>query len=237
MPVSSSTSGTITVSVVNANGVLDERSSNNSASGSFTATNGPVNYTGFTTVLFKLKRDNAASETTWNLKNNSGTTLYSGGPYGNGSFIISQTWTVPAGACYVFTINDSGSNGICCGNGDGYYTIKSPDNTITVGEGGQFGASESKAFSINYLSNEVFENVSNIYLYPNPSKDFVNIGITNSEFPKAYSIYNALGQKITEVQISSDSDLTINTSNLSIGTYFINVSTENTNKTLRFIKE
>ena len=237
MPVSSSTSGTITVSVVNANGVLDERSSNNSASGSFTATNGPVNYTGFTTVLFKLKRDNAASETTWNLKNNSGTTLYSGGPYGNGSIVISQTWTVPAGACYIFTINDSGSNGICCGNGNGYYTIKSPDNTITVGEGGQFGASESKAFSINYLSNEVFENVSNIYLYPNPSKDFVNIGITNSEFPKAYSIYNALGQKITEVQISSDSDLTINTSNLSIGTYFINVSTENTNKTLRFIKE
>jgi len=237
MPVVDSTNGTITVSVVNVNGVLDERNTNNSSSGTFTATSGPVNYTGFTTVLFKLKRDNAASETTWNLKNNSGATLYSGGPYGNGSIVISQTWTVPAGACYVFTINDSGSNGICCGNGNGYYTIKSPDNTITVGEGAQFGATESKAFSINYLSNEVFENVSNIYLYPNPSKDFVNIGMTNSEFPKSYSIYNALGQKITEMAISSDSDLIIDTTTLSSGTYFVNVFTDSAKKTLRFIKE
>jgi len=240
MPIANTTSGTITISVVNANGVTDERSSNNSSSGAFTATSGPVNYTSFTTVLFRLKRDNFGSQTTWNLKNNSGATLYSGGPYSNqtgGGVVISQTWTVPAGACYLFTINDSASNGICCANGSGFYTIKSPDNLTIIAEGAEFGATESRAFSINYLSNDSFENISNIYLYPNPSKDFVNIGMTNSEFPKGYSIYNALGQKVSEMNISSNNDLTIDVSKLSVGTYFINVSTESTTKTLRFIKE
>lgn len=241
MPVTNTTNGTISVSVVTVNGVTDERSSNNTATGDFTASNGPTNYTsGFTTVAFKLKRDNFGAQTTWNLKNNSGTTLYSGGPYSSqvgGGIVIAQTWNVPAGACYVFTINDSNSNGICCGNGNGYYNIKSPDNTIIIAEGGEFGATESKAFSINYLSNDSFENISNVYLYPNPSKEMINIGLTNSDMPKSYTIYNTLGQKLVTNTITSESDLSINISNLSSGTYFVQIEKENEFKTLQFVKE
>ena len=241
MPVVNTTSGTINVAVVNANGVADQRSSNNTASGTFTASSGPVNYTsGFTSVKFSLKRDGFGSQTTWNLKNNSGTTLYSGGPYTNqsgGGIVINQTWNVPSGACYTFTINDTAGDGICCGNGNGYYTIKSPDNSIIIGEGGQFATTDSKSFSINYLANATFDSLSDVYLYPNPAKSNINIGISNAGLPSSYYIYTTLGQKIKASKINSENDLSINTASLSNGVYFITIINDTDKKTLRFIKE
>ena len=241
MPVNSSTSGTINVTVVTVNGISDQRSSNNASSGNFTALNGPVNYTnGLTSVVFRLKRDNFGSQTTWNLKNSvTGATLYSGGPYTNqtgGGITITQTWSVPSGACYTFTINDSGNNGICCGSGNGFYDIKSPDGTITVAEGGQFASVDSRAFSINYLSNSTFDTVEDLYLFPNPAKDFITISTSNG-LPEEYTIYNTIGQKIAQKTIISNDDLTINTSSFSNGIYLISVKKGTDKKTIRFIKE
>ena len=241
MPVVNTTSGTIAITVVNANGTPDQRNTNNTASGPFTAASGPINYTnGFTTVKFNLKRDSFASQTTWNLKNSAGTILYSGGPYTNqtgGGITISQTWNVPSGSCYTFSINDTAGDGICCGNGNGFYNIKSPDGTIIIGEGGQFGTTDSKSFSINYLANTTFNSLSNVYLYPNPAKNNINIASSNAVLPTGYYIYNTLGQKIKSNQINSESDLNINTSSLSNGVYFITLIKDLDKKTIRFIKQ
>jgi hypothetical protein len=46
-----------------------------------------------------------------------------------------------------------------------------------------------------------------------------------------------LGQKIRQKEVSKEADLTINTSALSNGIYFITVVKEDQKKTLRFIKE
>jgi len=86
------------------------------------------------------------------------------------------------------------------------------------------------------LSTTDFE-LSNITLYPNPSTSVVTISLPQSmELPQSFTIYNSLGQTIQDTKVNSVSNLTVNTSGLSEGIYFIKVNKDNESKTLRFIK-
>jgi hypothetical protein len=234
--------GVLSVSVATANGVTDQRSGNNTATATFTTPEIPANYT-FNTFTFRLQQDLWGSETTWNLKDGSGTTLHSGGPYTDAATLpalITQNWTLSSNKCYTFTINDSSGDGICCGteNGDGYYDIKSTDGSVVVISGTEFGYSDSKSFTTNTLGTNEFETTSDIYLYPNPTKGTLNIRIpSNFGLPNSYAISNVLGQNISQKKVSKETDLTINTSALSNGIYFITVVKEDQKRTLRFIKE
>ena len=250
--INSATNGTIVVSIDKANGVTDQRATNNSVSGSFNIPATPSNYT-FTNYQFRLQQDYYGSETTWNIKNAAGTTLYSGGPYTDTYVnettaspiptLISQTWTLPSNQCYTFTINDGFGDGICCGtnlgdSGTGFYDLKSSDGLTVITSGASFTTSESKSFTTNSLGNKEFEISNDIYLYPNPTKGILNISIpSNFGLPNSYTIANTLGQIILQKEVSAASDLTINTSTLSNGIYFITVTKENEKKTMQFIKE
>lgn len=100
-------------------------------------------------VTFTLTFDNYASETSWNLKNASGTTIESGGGYGsaqNGT-TITKTFCLADG-CYDFTILDSYGDGICCSYGNGSYELKDASGTV-LASGGQFGSSETKNICLN----------------------------------------------------------------------------------------
>ena len=44
------------------------------------------------------------------------------------------TYCVPDTNCYIFTISDSWGDGICCGYGNGSYTISVDGNNVAVGE-------------------------------------------------------------------------------------------------------
>jgi hypothetical protein len=243
MPVVSPVVGTINVSVVNANGVTDQRATNNAASIAFAPAAGPANYT-FNNVVFRLQGDRFGTETTWNLKNAAGTTLYFGGPYTDlatnttQALVASQNWALASNQCYTFNIIDSYGDGICCTYGAGYYDIKNTDGSVIVASStGSFGAGESKSFSINALGTFEFEALSSLYLYPNPTNGILNISLNGSDLPDSYTIHNYLGQLIAKKSVASSSDLTINTSTYSNGVYLISVEKGNEKKTLRFIKE
>ena len=240
--INAATNGTINVSIATANGVNDQRSTNNTVSGTFII---PItlNYA-FTSYVFRLQQDLWGSETTWNIKNSAGTILYSGGPYTDTSgttlpALITENWTLPSGQCYTFTINDSQSDGICCGTGgNGYYDIKTNSGAIVVASGSTYTSSENKNFTTNTLGTNAFEASSDIYLYPNPAKEILSIHFpSNLGLPNSYTISNGLGQKINQKEVSKETDLTINTSSLSKGVYFITVVKDGQNKTMQFIKE
>ncbi len=89
--------------------------------------------------------DNYPGETTWTLKNASGTTLYSGGPYSSAGSTVSETFCLADG-CYDFQINDSYGDGICCGYGQGSYDISI--NGQSVASGGQFASTELTNFCV-----------------------------------------------------------------------------------------
>jgi len=250
--INSTINGTIVVNIDKTNGVTDQRVSNNSVSGSFIITGNPSNYN-FANYVFRLQQDYYGSETTWNIKNASGTILYKGGPYTdtyvNGTTVspiptlITQTWALPSNQCYTFTINDAAGDGICCGralgdSGTGYYDIKSSDGLTIITSGASFTSSKSKSFTTNSLGNKEFERSNAIFLYPNPTKGTLNISVpSNFGLPNSYTIANSIGQIILQKEVSAASDLTINTSTLSNGIYFVTVTKENEKKTLRFIKD
>jgi hypothetical protein len=238
------TTGTLNVSIINANGVADQRASNNTASKSFTfaPTTPPTDYP-FTTFTFSLVGDRYGNETTWSLTNESGTVLYSGGPYGTlGSnttqnLVNNQVWNLPAGGCYTFTINDSFGDGICCAYGSGSWTIRTNSGATTVATGGTFTTSQSASFTNASLSSANFDALNSISLYPNPTNDVLNI-ITPSELgiPTNATIFNNLGQTVKRVNVSAN-EFSVDASSLSGGVYFIKLDFENNSKTLRFVKK
>ena len=251
--INATTNGTVAVTIVNANIIADQRASNNTATGTYTLPTAPDNFA-FSDYTFRLQRDYYGSETTWELKNNTtGTILYKGGSYTDTYVnattvspipaLITQNWTLANNQCYTFTINDSGKDGICCGtalgdSGTGYYDIKSSDGLTVITSGASFTASQSKSFTTNSLGNKEFETFNAIFLYPNPTKGTLNISVPSSfGLPNGYTITNTLGQIILQKEVSEAIDLTINTSSLSNGIYFITVTKENDKKTMRFIKD
>lgn len=233
----SSANGTLTVTVATANGTTDQRISNNTATKTFGT---PVQNYNSNLINFRLQLDFFGADITWTLKNSLGSILYTGGPYQDTSPnlgpLIQQQWNLPSNDCYTFQIIDSFGDGICCQWGNGYYDIKTPDDTV-IASGGNFSGGESKTFAINLLSTDSFNSLQGISLYPNPTKDILNIKIDGMNgLPNSITIYNALGQVVENKTISSEANLTVNTSNYNSGVYFVKVTKDNESKTLQFIK-
>lgn len=241
--VNTNSNGTLNVSIVSTNGQTDQRTTNNTATRNYTQLT-TQNYA-TTNFVFRLQRDYWGSETTWNITDSEGNIKYKGGPYSDVDesrplpALITQNWTLEPNKCYTFTIDDSEADGICCGEGgNGYFDIKTSAGNTIVDSGTSFGAKSSKSFSTNSLGISEFDTLESIYLYPNPTKEILNIFVPiASGTPTKYSISNVLGQKIVEKSIETNADLSINTSSLSNGTYFITISKDNQSKTLQFVKE
>lgn len=85
-------------------------------------------------------------------------------------------------------------------------------------------------------SSPEFEMLQGIKLYPNPATDVVNINISSDLLPDAYIVYNSIGQTIFSKKVENNTDLILNTSSYSQGVYFIQVTIENEQRTLRFVK-
>lgn len=228
-------SGTFTATVTTANGSADQRATNNTATGAYTAPAAAVNYA-YTQVAFELQPDAYGSETTWTLKNSAGTTLYSGGPYTNGSAtnlppLVTQTWDLPNGDCYTFTVNDLYGDGFCCSYGNGYYTIKSMDGSVTIASGGSFSTQDKASFKLNWLATSEVK-ADGVNIYPNPATDVLNV--TKVSDKAKFEVYNAVGQIVMSGNIRNNK---VDVSKLVKGTYIITVSDKEISAKLKFIKK
>lgn len=84
-------------------------------------------------VEIQITPDNYPGEISWDLVAG-GNTVASGTSNG-------ATVCIPTGTCMIFTIHDTYGDGICCGYGNGSYTVLL--DGVLVGNGGQYGYSES----------------------------------------------------------------------------------------------
>jgi hypothetical protein len=124
------------------NGQSDQNASNNASSSNFTIVNAD------TYVTLRLTTDNYGAETTWQVAQNGGGVVASGGPYTSGaSALIVQDICVLSGQCYTFTISDSESDGICCQYGTGSYSLGDA-NGMSIYTGAAFTASETVNFCV-----------------------------------------------------------------------------------------
>lgn len=193
-------------------------------------------------VTLQIQRDVYGSETTWSFVNvTTGTTLASGGGYTDTNTFLPELITVNVPVqlnnCYTFTINDSFDDGICCDYGPGYYNILTAEGVI-IATGGNFTTTESVSFNNVVLSVNDNNSLQSIKLYPNPTSGNLTIAMPDTTIlPNQFVIYNTLGQVIAIQKISTESDLTFDTSSISSGVYFIKIMTDTNSKTLQFIKK
>ena len=79
---------------------------------------------------------------------------------------------------------------------------------------------------------------SNVTLYPNPAKEFVDVRIDGDVNVTGMEVYDVYGKLIrTVVGANNDSPLRINVSDFSAGMYFVRVTTEQGMVTKRFVKK
>ncbi len=98
-------------------------------------------------AILTLNLDNYPEETSWTLTDENGATVassngtYSGTPDGT---TVSEEFCLTDG-CYTFTLNDSFGDGICCGYGQGSYSVTDGNGNVLF-SGGEFGTTDVNDF-------------------------------------------------------------------------------------------
>jgi len=97
-------------------------------------------------VKLTLQTDYYPSETRWTIVNwLTNVEVEQGGPYSLQMNLMSEEMCLPDNACYVFTMTDSWGDGICCGYGQGSYSLEVNGATL-VSNGGEFGSAAYALF-------------------------------------------------------------------------------------------
>jgi lysyl endopeptidase len=166
---------TIEVSVTLPNGTYDENDMNNAAIGEFTA------YLGETFDFhLKLILDDYGSETTWELRQ-LGQVFYSGGPYADDvdGEQVDVDFCLQEG-CYQFRMYDSYGDGMCCGYGEGNYTLFDPEWDM-IFTGGEFTEQANEDFCTDDMGVAEGGSKTTWQLGPNPASDRIVLS-TSGEF-------------------------------------------------------
>ena len=128
---------TVTWTVSNPNGQVDQNTTNNSSISTFTHfdLNGDVvNGISPGTINVDILTDGYGSETTWEVIDESGIVVGSGGPYNNNTQ-YNETAYVNSNECYTFNLYDSYGDGMCCANGVGEVVVTDQNgNAIFEGD-------------------------------------------------------------------------------------------------------
>ncbi len=100
-------------------------------------------------VELALNFDFWASETTWEVRDDTGTVVMNGGPYTNGATPITVPFTLADG-CYTFEMFDTYADGMYASPTDiGSYSLTCAGVIVHVTGGGAFGSSEVSTFCVN----------------------------------------------------------------------------------------
>ena len=129
------------------------------------------------------------------------------------------------------TILDSYGDGICCGYGNGSYTVG--NNGVVYATGGQFQDDETTNFCVTASIDE--QTLGGIRVYPNPSKG--SFKVLSSEEVVAYSVVDLTGRKVVENTNMNAKHFAIDLSKETSGMYVLEITTHSGRSITRLIKE
>lgn len=224
-----------TVVITNPNNGVDGNVNNNTVTNEFVIEEVAAYQPG--TLNFEFASDNFAYETTWELTDDAGEVLYSGGPYFSLQPVTdSETFTLAEG-CYTFTMYDDAGDGICCDWGEGSFSLTTEDGA-TVAEAGEFGSASTTRFIISNSASVNGNALKNaLKVYPNPSAGIYNVSIPATYQNVSYNVYNVVGQNVRSGKITAAG--TININHAANGVYMLKVTDDASGATATFklIKE
>ena len=100
-------------------------------------------------IFFSLSTDLFPNETTWQLVDDQGAIVRSGGPYNQPFTEFTEEWCLRDSACYEFTIMDTYGDGIQSFAGEGDYVIRDAEgNELASLLNANFGFSETHPFCV-----------------------------------------------------------------------------------------
>ena len=218
------TGGTLTVTVTTAS---DANAGNGNTSGVISNAIQASGATGTVAIV----TDAYGSETTWNIKNASGTVIASGGPYNDLAAAGTTVQTVVnfnmvSNMCYTFNIIDSYGDGINTTYGAGSYTVKDATNA-TIASGGNFLSLETKAFKSGVLGiNELA--IEGLNIYPNPASDVLNVSFEAVNGDYVVTMLDLQGRVVAtqnHTSLNGAQTLSIPVSEFAKGSYIVTIST------------
>ena len=176
----------------------------------------------------ELAQDRFGNQTTWKVIGHNDKVLAEGGPYEmlsqSGTKLHEEYFTVKAGECFIFVIEDNVGNGITSDNfGKGYYKLYDSKGNLLVESDGDFGFGEYHIIFVHGAMAVEDVTETSLNVYPNPVKDVLTVA---GEDMKQVTVYNALGQLVKSVNCN-DNTVQINVNDLQNGMYFVNVISNN----------
>lgn len=137
-----------------------------------------------------LQMDNSAIDISWTLTDdNTGNTIYSTPLFsynGQDNQLINESVCVDSG-CYTLIITDIGNNGLCCGNGNGYYLLTNA-NGDTLAFGDAFGNKDTTMVCLNQVAPLVLAGASTINATCGNSDGSMTMAATGGDGNYEYSI-------------------------------------------------
>jgi Secretion system C-terminal sorting domain len=207
-------------------------------------------------VILQLETDKFGSDIYWEVRNSAGKMVDMGGnnlvgPNGGGQFPngapvgpgaygprmkITDTLMLPGFGCYSIHFVDGFGDGICCGQGRGYYSLSNvdtPNQPLIVG--GNFQATDVRTFSlVNGSTSSTAEatTFSALHIYPNPAFDVVQVNLELSEPVQdlTYTMFDQLGrlrhQASVPGKVNGTQNLQFSVYDWSAGIYFLQIQTD-----------
>ncbi len=178
-----------------------------------------------TDVSLMIMLDGNPGESSWELMDDMGTVLYSGGPYTTPNGIIEESFELDDLSCYQFYFYDTGGDGL----GDKFFALFHGSGTIILRGIGDFGYSIATDFSTdNDLGIEDVATEAEVLVYPNPFSNYTNMVInTNKVSQINVNMYNILGELVYQsdegMHAPGEQSIRISGDNLENGIYFVQV--------------
>lgn len=205
-----------------------------------------INYVNDTIIIIETTTNNFGNETGYQVINSAGTIVKQRIPGTLGNNILYRDTVSLPPDCYTFRIIDTGGDGLYwwanTAQGSGSVRFRKYTNSILrvfptdFGSEYVFNFTTGVAYATNVMDNshERFIN-----LYPNPAKDYfmLDMNLGRKQNVKV-EVMDALGKVVISKNSSTESDqLRINTSELSRGLYFVNVSGEDFREVKKLVVE
>ena len=218
------------MTISNPNGATDQYSFNNTKTTPYTYA--PVFPE---TFVIELKTNHYGWENSYNLKDASGTIVFSRSALVNDS-IYRDTLTLPDG-CYEFELIDTGEDGLNFwanpDAGGGLFRFRKADSPgVVKSYNADFGGQIYQQFTVglqNSTNEYYISQVNSMGVYPNPTEGsiYVNIDLKTKQ-DVFLQITNAHGQKILVKELKNVISETVemNLKNYGTGMYFVTLQTE-----------
>lgn len=189
-------------------------------------------------LTIQVMTDKYPKETSWKLTNSAGTVIesVSANDYVTKLHLYETEITLPADDCYVFEIKDVYGDGICCGEGEGFYKLINNAGDVVV-TGGDFGKIDVISFTglVPVSTNEI-EDLNNFTVYPNPAHDIATVSFDiASSLTFDVAVVNVLGEQVYTQHLgqlaAGHHTADVPVQDLTVGIYFITLTSNNTSIT------